>query len=371
MSGQPAGTVWVTCPNCLSRGAVPASAIGAKVRCRQCTSTFLAELERPSAAELLEGELTLAPSDLPPTSGVQTVSAVADEYNLAAEPIPHPMAGTKPPIAPAPDEQPDYVVKPPKGAGIGWAFTSNILQYPWTPAALVQWIICSVSFVVAGTIDLYAFGMIVQLSMGSIVGVFVLVVGVIFSALALSYASTCLLDITVNAAYNCDKLHDWPSQDWVERVAYFFCFLFLCSVSAIPAYAVAEASMLATGIFWPVLVTFMLASFPLLFLSALEADSFFWPFSSAIFGSFGQLTGTWIAFYILSTVLFAGCSVATVLTFEHLQYSTPLVAGPLWAATLFIYGRLLGRMAWLIMQRGAPNLAKRPKREDPLLRGLP
>ena len=371
MGDAAANKVWVTCPICLSRGAVPASAIGSKVKCPKCTASFVAEPERPKD-DLLDDDIALAPLDLPPSSGVKAVTTHDDEYNLVAEPIPHPMAGKRPPVAPAaPDAEPDYIVKPPKNAGVGWAFTSNVLTYPWTFAALVQWVVCSLFFIVAGTISLYAYAMLAQISWGSVVGVCVMVLGVIVSALAFSYASTCLLDITVNSAYNCDKLRDWPNQDWVERIIHMFRFIFLCSFAAIPAYALAEGCALGTGVFWPVFAAFMLGSFPLLLLSAFEADSYIWPFSGEIFGSVRPLSGAWIAFYLLSGLLVAAACVATVMMLAPLQYSTPLIAGPLWAAAVFIYGRLLGRLAWLILKRGDPLRKKPLKQADALLRGLP
>ena len=43
----------------------------------------------------------------------------------------------------------DAFVRPPRGAGIGWAFTSNVLLFPWTPSAIVKWIFASLFSIVA------------------------------------------------------------------------------------------------------------------------------------------------------------------------------------------------------------------------------
>src|SRR5206468_879767 len=123
--------------------------------------------------------------------------------------------------------------------------------------------------------------------------------------------------------------------------------------------------------FWPVFAAFLLVSFPLLLLSALEADSYIWPFSGEIFGSLRPLLRGWIAFYFLSGLLAAVAWIATIMMFEPLQYSTPLVAGPLWATAFFIYARLLGRLAWLILKQGDQVRKKTLKQADALLRGLP
>jgi hypothetical protein len=51
-----------------------------------------------------------------------------------------------------------------------------------------------------------------------------------------------------------------------------------------------------------------------------------------------------------------------------------LALGPLWAATVFIYGRLLGRLTWLILQHDdlvAEKKIQAPDLGDSLMQALP
>ena len=220
-------------------------------------------------------------------------------------------------------------------------------------------------------LDLVAY--IVAINLG-LMEPMILVAAVIFNLVCLSYVVASLFEITVNAAYNCDKLQDWPHAAWTERVIYLFRGMYFVAIAAIPALGIAELVNLATEVFWPVFSVVVFLLFPFLMLSALEADSYFWPVSRPIFRSLRVVWKGWLVFYVLSGLLLAGCAWLTNLAAEQLLFKMPLALGPLWAATVFIYGRLLGRLTWLILQRDdlvAEKKIQAPDFGDSLMRALP
>ena len=95
----------------------------------------------------------------------------------------------------------------------------------------------------------------------------------------------------------------------------------------------------------------------------------------------------WLAFYFFSALLLGAFSGIAYFTTASLGTVSGLVLGPLEAATIFIYGRLLGRLAWLILrndelaeaattdhpsQATMPRLGRRRDRQArQLFRGLP
>ncbi|HEY2759621.1 MAG TPA: hypothetical protein VGI75_02735 [Pirellulales bacterium] len=374
MAKASADEMWVLCPHCLVRGLIPRSAQGMQVRCRQCETVFVAEPEPPSREELEEEELQLAPLDLPPAAGTQTAwESPEAEYGMAPEePVAHPMVGKMPPIPPAPPEKlPEYMIAPPVGAGLFWAFRSNTFTFPWHLSGMLQWIYASGGLMFALGLDLAAYLVAVNFAL---VEPMVLVAAVLLNLVCLSYLVASLYEITVNAAYNCDKLHDWPHAAWTERLIYLIRALYLGAIAAMLALGIAGISSVASDIFWPVFFGVIFLLFPFLMLSGLEADSYFWPVSKPMFRSLRVIWAGWLVFYVLSGLLLGGCAWLTNLLVEQLEFKAPLALGPLWAATVFIYGRLLGRLTWLILQHDdlvAEKKIQAPDLGDSLMQALP
>ena len=130
-------------------------------------------------------------------------------------------------------------------------------------------------------------------------------------------------------------------------------------VGGLGCAGIAKACSLAGDVFWLVLAAVELLLFPILLLAALEADSIFWPISRPIFESLVRVWYGWGVFYVLSGLLLAGCGLLTVQVFKYSELMTPLIAGPILAAAIFIYGRLLGRLTWLILNKTDPTRQRR------------
>jgi len=367
--------VTVTCPQCGAKGSVPAGTQG-DLQCRKCAKIFSVDQKPPP--DLSEDEIGLAPPALPPPSGVATVYKPAAEESVAVhtELSPHAraIASTLKPVEP--DKPPDYIVVPPKGAGPHWAFTSNVFQFPWTLVAFPRWIAASACCAVTGFLGAAAWSMLATLSMGSIIGVFLLAATILVGWVLMSFVAACLLDITVNAAYNADKLGDWPYEGFVDRLYLLLRVVWYAAFAAMPAGAIAAIAFFVGAPFWAAFAPVAILTFPFVVLSGLEADSPFWPFSEPIAQSVRQARSSWVAFYLISGALLAVCGIATVWIFRQAGPASMLILGPMWAAAVFIYGRLLGRLTWLVMKYVDPaerkQMRKRLARQsDALFRGLP
>jgi hypothetical protein len=371
---SPTDFVTVTCPQCGAKGSVPAGTQG-DLQCRKCAKIFSIDQKPPP--DLSEDEIDLAPA-LPPPSGVATVYEPAVQQPVAAEtdlsPHARAIAATLKPVEP--DKPPEYIVVPPRGAGPRWAFTNNIFAFPWTIIAFPRWLAASACCAVTGFLGAAAWGMLATLSMGSILGVFLLAGAIIVGWVLMSFVAACLIDITVNAAYNADKLGDWPYEGFVDRIFSLLRVVWCLAFAAIPAGAVGTIAAFLGAPFWLGFAPVAIFTFPFVLLSGLEADSPFWPFSEAIAQSLRQARSSWLAFYLTSAVLLGVCGVATVLIFRQAGPASMLILGPIWAAAVFIYGRLLGRLAWLVMKYVDPaerkQMRKRLARQSKaLFRGLP
>ena len=355
MNGESIDTVWLECPACRWRREYPQTALTGSMRCRKCGSTVLLSAPEYEPAIQLADELSLEPVDLPPASGVSEVIAVEPEYQLAptsTPAIPTDIAARVLPGSAPVETESDAFVRPPRGAGIGWAFTSNVLLFPWTPSAIVKWIFASLFsivavFLVAVTVPIAAR----VLTTSSLAAPVMIPPAIFLGLLSLSYLSGCLIDIVVNAAYNCDLATDWPESDIRERFWFLLRSSYLFVIDSMPAAVIAEASYLTTEVFWPVYGAVMFVLFPISLLAVLETDSSVTPISRPIFRSLfvgvERLAGRFIS---QARCCLWHCSEL---------HTTPL---KIWAAVGGLdcrsVGRgrrfsftadLLGRLAWLIL----------------------
>ena len=307
MNDDTIDTVWLECPACRWRREYPQTALSGAMRCRKCGSTVLVSAPAFEPAIKPEDELSLEPVDLPPVSGVNEVITVEPEYQLAPATPPAPPTDIASKVLPgsAPVETESHVVvRPPRGAGISWAFTSNVLLFPWSPSAVVKWIWAALFSIVASFIGIATAPIVARVLTISSLGAPILIVPAILATLfSLSYLCACLIDIIVNAAYNCDLATDWPEPEIKERFWYLLRIAYLLVVASMPAALIAELISLATEVFWPVYLGIIFVLFPICLLAVLETDSTVTPISRPIFRSLIVEWKGWLAFYSLSGLL--------------------------------------------------------------------
>jgi hypothetical protein len=303
-----------------------------------------------------EEELALEPVELPPVSGVQHVLTSSEpEIGLAPAPVARPPLFVRSDVArgSVSEEKPrEDVITPPRRAGLQWAFTNNVLGFPFQRYALAQWICASVALIVGDEAALLSMMGFMSHSMAGALQTGCFGIAAFFAVLfSLSYLAACFMDITVNAAYNIDKAHEWPDPNWRERVLVLVRLMWVGTIVVLLTSAMAGVSSFFVDIFLPTCLVLTFLLFPIVLLGALEADSFFWPVSGPVFRSLRTAWQAWILFYFLTAILWGANEVITRVLFDASPFLMPLVAGPLFAAAVFIYGRLLGRLAWFILRK--------------------
>lgn len=190
----------------------------------------------------------------------------------------------------------------------------------------------------------------------------------------LAYAARCVLVIVQETGLGQDEII-WPSepiQDWLGHAVQF---IELLGIWLAPA---ALAGRLLRHVWLPddgALRVLLLAGpglwlfFPIGLLSSLSSQSRWVPFRWTIFLCFLRAAPAAIVFYIITGILLS----AAVLPWYYALFGgraalLPVAAG-VSAAVLFIYARLLGRLAWIIQQlptpQQAPAKATAPKRPQP------
>jgi ribosomal protein S27E len=361
--------VWLECPKCRWRREVPRASVPAGVRCRQCGTVVVmstppeieATLPSPATPPFTEilpkEEFALEPVELPPPSGVQHVTTPGEaDIQLAPAPrlAPPPILPSTVPRGSVPIEtKRDDMVEPPRNASLYWAFTNNVFEFPFRLYALTQWIFTSFGLAAGAECAIIGAMGLASMSMpgGLLSGTFGMAACILL-VMSMSYLASCFLDIIVNTAYNVDKAHDWPNSDYRERLWILLRMAWLAIFVSTVAAGIAGICSLAGNIIWPAFVVVFGLLFPILLLAGLEADSLFWPVSKPIFRSVRNLWRAWAIFYVISALIGSGCGALTYALFRQSPLQMPLIAAPVWAAAVFIYGRLLGRLAWFILHKG-------------------
>jgi hypothetical protein len=250
-----------------------------------------------------------------------------------------------------------------------WAYFSGVFTYPWRPQSMLPFVVLSIGIALCEwSGQLVVSGINSSSRPGALsAGAF----GIVWFWLVIltgSYAAACVFAILETTAYNYDAPYDWPEPDWRERFMHFlwmgWCLGLAAALFVTPSALVAEtlpvrALLCAIGI---------TVVFPVFVLSTMETNSLV-PFSGPIWRSLGSQFHVWGAFYVISSLLLAGCGLASVMLFSQSQLLSPIVLGPLWAATILIYARLLGRLAWRIMQPGEMQLQAWRKAHQSTLAG--
>ncbi|HEY2882250.1 MAG TPA: hypothetical protein VGJ15_07440, partial [Pirellulales bacterium] len=184
----------------------------------------------------------------------------------------------------------------------------------------------------------------------------------------LSYLSSSFVEIVINTSYNIDKAHDWPDADWRERLFCFVRLIYWGTFAGLIAAGIAElCAQTQPDLLAPVFAGVECVVFPIVLLSALEADSIIWPVSGAILSSLVRCWYAWLGFYLIVGGLHAAYEWGIYQLYDRSQLAAALVSGPLMATLAFIDARLLGRLTWLILRKhnaSDPRYAARAKANE-------
>lgn len=227
-------------------------------------------------------------------------------------------------------------------------FLVGVFSFPWYFRTVAAWGMISLGLTVSllgVVLCLY----LADLGMGAVAVRCFGVPVMLIATLSLSYASACCVTVIETTAEGYDKVIDWPSGMWRD---WFFTML---GVLGILALSLAVGGVLGT---WMGIGTWLPAAwsayvlFPIFVVSTLEAGSLKVLVSRPVLRSFRSLWWGWLLFYVETGALIAGLAALTVAGFGSQPWAAAFVVGPLLAALMLIYARLIGRLAWCLGEYG-------------------
>lgn len=176
---------------------------------------------------------------------------------------------------------------------------------------------------------------------------------IIAGILTMGFAVAHLRSIFEDTGYGQDIVQNWPPFDWRNWVFAFLYAVIVLGEAAAVGYLLGFPPLLGTPL---VAMAIAFVLFPLFMLSTLENDSPINPFSPPVLKSLGSLWWAWLIVYLESGAMLVGWVIVTLIPFAvRAPYLMPFISGPLLAAGLMVYARLLGRLAWLASQEGSSD----------------
>lgn len=205
----------------------------------------------------------------------------------------------------------------------------------------------------------------------AILFVILLAASIMVGLFVLAYSARCVLVVVQETGLGQDEIV-WPSEPYVDWLGHAMQLLELVGIWLAPA---ALAARLLRQVWLPedaALRVLLLAGpglwlfFPVGLLSSLSAESRWVPFRWAIFVRFLRVAPSALIFYFLTAILLlAGLVPWYYALFGGKGFLLP-VAAAISAVVLFLYSRLLGRLAWIIQRlpvtERKPTTAKPAKR---------
>ena len=237
-----------------------------------------------------------------------------------------------------------------------WPLVSAVFTFPWRHGSLAKWLSLSVGAMLIAAMGLLGWSLGQGIGGGAGLGalgpaVISMLLQVMAGCLAVGWAGVLfigLLAILGDTAAGADDVQHWPAAaafiDWVGSTFFVINSLALSVLAGKGLGWLLERIEPAGGL---ALVGTPVVLFPLLLLSMLEANSPLVPLSKAVCRSLVCNWRAWTGFYLETSLLLAvtgGIAIAATLP-GSLLLALPLLAMTM-VASLMIYFRLLGRLAW-------------------------
>jgi hypothetical protein len=365
-----------SCPKCGGKLRLLGVKAGEQVRCPKCNNTFTVGKPKPRPAlasdEAYEPVIPLKPSQILPEEGAIEIDRQYEAETQIA-PMIAPSNTYQPqyeadwskdeievesPAAPPPSLVDEYtqrakerglmrervVERPPRSL-----FFSDVFTFPWQGPNIARWAIISVSLTIcSGLMAVIVAQMMGGVGTASLGMPLLMMIVAGLGLLTLGFAAACFIAAVDDTADGQRDVQEATMPAWDQWIFSFFSLSFVWTTSGALGYPL----VFVPGFGPPAILVSSIVLFPILMLSALECDSFLLPISAPIWRSIVRLPGTWLAFYLISTLVVGTWFVASGLLFPAAPGVVLLLSPMIAAAVLLIYARLLGRLAWRITMDG-------------------
>jgi DNA-directed RNA polymerase subunit RPC12/RpoP len=226
-----------------------------------------------------------------------------------------------------------------------WPLVTGVLPFLFSSGIPVVWLSLSAGFVCAGWLFRTGLEMAMTGDMGAIAGMCLFAAGCIVATICAAAGSGVMMQIVMESSEGNRKLHHWPHLlDWFGNLLYV---VVSGMMSALPGWAIGQIPLLNSMTGLPALLSAVsiLFCFPIMLLSQLDINSPWGIVSPRMVRSLAICPFSWAFFYFECSLLLAVCGGAMYLATLR-DPGLVIWILPLHVASLILFARLLGRLAW-------------------------
>jgi predicted Zn finger-like uncharacterized protein len=228
-----------------------------------------------------------------------------------------------------------------------WPLFSGIVPFMFSPGIPVRVVGLGFAFFCSVYVLTYGIALAMTGGLGAIAGMLLFALGAGLTMIFASIAFSCFLAVVAESSEGVKQIENWPSLlDWFGN---FFAFAVAAMVSAFPGYAISFLLPQDELIQTIVIAASVVASFPVAVLSQLDIGSIWGVLSPRVLQSMLRCPFSWLTFFLQSSVIAGACIAATIFAAEFGLHPL-VVAAPLGTSAMFLYARLLGRLAWRLAE---------------------
>lgn len=226
-------------------------------------------------------------------------------------------------------------------------FVTDLATF-WSVQAICACLLTSIGMVFLALADMYCLWLFAQ-GMGIAARCFAMPLFLI-SLLVYSYASACYMVIIEGTSSGYNKIDDWPTGFWKD---WFWTLPSTVGMLAAALMVGATIGRFMTDTSWTPTLVIAFFLYPILQFSVVENGSLIDPVSIPVWKSLYKVWWAWLIFYVVtaSGIVLLALVVAAVF-FLVSPIAGIAVGGVLECACLFMYARLLGRLAWCALKYG-------------------
>jgi DNA-directed RNA polymerase subunit RPC12/RpoP len=228
-----------------------------------------------------------------------------------------------------------------------WPLFTGVVPFMFSPGIPVRIIGLALGFFSAVYVLILGITMAASGGFGAVGGMLLFALGSGLTMIVASIAFSCFLTVVAESSEGVKQIHDWPGLlDWFGS---FFTFVVAAIMSAFPGWAISQLlprDELALAL---VVAGSILLSFPVIVLSQLDVGSIWGVLSPRVVKSLLRCPFSWMTFLLETAAIAAAWIAGTELT-ARMGFNPLIPAALLGTIGMFLYARLLGRLAWRLAE---------------------
>jgi predicted Zn finger-like uncharacterized protein len=228
-----------------------------------------------------------------------------------------------------------------------WPLITGVLPFLVSRDVPIRLLAVGLGFFSTLSIAIYGIEMAMQGGIAAIGGMCLFALGCALTMVCASFAFSCFFTIVADSSEGVNQIESWPGLlDWFGGLLTFVVAGTMCTF---PGYVIAQfvdhQQLLPSLLISLCPVIF----FPIVILSQLDIGSIWGILSPRVLQSVFRCPFSWLTFWVESFAIVAGTIVAGWYVGKA-GYNPLFVLVPLGTIGLFLYARLLGRLAWRLAE---------------------